>query len=82
MSEELGSTERQNLVCLALLSLVFLLTYTTSMVVSEIYLGQDNLLHFVLVKYLGSTVVTCVTQKPTHPSTSQPTSVGYSVCQP
>ena len=44
--------ERQNLVCILSLTLVFLPTYISSMILAELYLNIDNIFLFVIVKYI------------------------------
>ena len=44
--------ERQNLVCILSLTLVFLPTYISSMILTELYLDIDNIFLFVMVKYI------------------------------
>ena len=52
-SSEARTEERRNLCCTALLSLVFLATYSTSMVASELYFPiPDNIFTFVLLKFI------------------------------
>ena len=53
VSEDIRRQEQSNLVCILSLTLVFLLTYVTSMIVSEVYVQLDNIFYFVLVKYIA-----------------------------
>ena len=53
VSEDIRRQEQSNLVCILSLTLVFLITYVTSMVVSEVYVQLDNIFYFVLVKYIA-----------------------------
>ena len=51
--EETRKQEQNNFVCVLSLSLVFLVTYITSMIISETMVETDNVFHFVLVKYIA-----------------------------
>ena len=48
--------ELQDILCVFLLTIIFLITYVTSMVISEVFFPiPDNLLNFVIIKYIAGT---------------------------
>lgn len=53
VSEEAKKQEQTNLICIFSLTVVFLLTYITSMIISEVYIDLEDVFHFVLVKYIA-----------------------------
>ena len=56
LTADLKSEELQNILCLMLLTIVFLITYITSMIICEVFLPADeNLLYFVILKYVAGT---------------------------
>ena len=58
-SEENRKMEIKNLLCILCLILVFLPTYISSMILTELYLDIGNIFLFVLVKYIiGNTLIT------------------------
>ena len=53
MSRDLKLEERRNLCCNILLTVIFLATYSTSMILTELYLPiPDNIFYFVLLKFI------------------------------
>ena len=53
LSRDLKLEERRNLCCNILLTLIFLATYITSMILTELYLPiPDNIFYFVLLKFI------------------------------
>ena len=53
---DLKIEEQQNIFCIFLLTFTFLVTYLTSMIVCEVFLpANDNLLYFVILKYIAGT---------------------------
>ena len=58
ISEENRRLEIQNLLCILCLILVFLPTYISSMILTELYLDIGNIFFFVLVKYIIGTLIT------------------------
>ena len=53
VTEEARIQERSHLCCILSLTVVFLLTYSLSMVISEVYVDLSNVFYFVLVKYIA-----------------------------
>ena len=49
--------EIKNLACILALTLVFLPTYISSMILAELYLDINNIFSFVIVKYILGTVM-------------------------
>ena len=62
IKEENRKMEIKNLLCILCLILVFLPTYISSMILTELYLDIDNIFFFVLVKYIiGNPLITART---------------------
>jgi len=56
IASDLRTEELQNIFCSLLLTIIFLTTYLTSMVICEVFLpAPDNLLYFVIIKYIAGT---------------------------
>ena len=56
LTADLKSEELQNIICLMLLTIVFLITFITSMIICEVFLpANENILYFVLLKYVAGT---------------------------
>ena len=56
LTADLKSEELQNILCLMLLTIIFLITYITSMIICEVFFpATDNLLIFVMIKYIAGT---------------------------
>ena len=53
---DIRSEEQQNILCVFLLTILFLITYITSMIICEVFLPpHDNLLFFIIIKYIAGT---------------------------
>jgi hypothetical protein len=56
IAADLKSEELQKISCTSLLVIIFLFTYTMSMIICELFLSvTDNLLYFVMIKYIAGT---------------------------
>ena len=56
LTADLRIEELQNVLCIFLLTIIFLLTYITSMIICEVFiLIPNNLLYFVIIKYVAGT---------------------------
>ena len=56
IAADLKSEELQNILCTSFLVIIFLFTYIMSMIICEVFLSvTDNLLYFVIIKYIGGT---------------------------
>ena len=56
MATNLRKEELQNILCVFLLTVIFLITYITSMIICEVFIpAPNNLLYFVIIKYIAGT---------------------------
>ena len=55
-ADDIRKSEFQNIICVFLLTIIFLITYISSMILVEVYVfSSDNLLGFVMLKYVAGT---------------------------